>query len=71
MLQTDIERVPEQIRLNGEDNPPGIVQMTKFWPYRKLESTQTRICLGKWNEQNSPGILRYKRITQSRRENQI
>ena len=34
MQQTGREGVQDQVQLNGEDDPLGIVQMSKLWPYR-------------------------------------
>ena len=69
MQQTSVKRVQDQTWLGGEGDPVRIMQEIKIWPHKQMVHEQTRIPPGEWDEKIS-GILRYKRITKSRPEDQ-
>ena len=50
MQQTDTKRIQEQTRLGEKDDPLGIVQEIKIWPYYQMVDALTR--LSPKNEKN-------------------
>ena len=70
MQQISTERVKDLTWLGGQGYSVGIVQETEVWPYEQIVDAQPRICPREWDT-NSSKILRYKRITKSRPDDQI